>query len=105
MEAYSPGDHYQQKKIPPLGPHFIKFSENLVNLAAQSLHLEVVLLSKLWSERGDFDFIENDPQGYKLLCCGGFALDFFSFIQIDVGHAVAWQTKLDSRSYYVSAMG
>ena len=45
-------------------------------------------------------FIENDLQGYKLSCCGGFALDFFSFIQIDVGHAVAWQTKLDSRSYY-----
>jgi hypothetical protein len=33
-------------------------------------------------------FVDNDPQGYKLSCCGGFALDFFSFIQIAFGHAV-----------------
>ena len=46
-------------KIPPFGPHFIKFSKTVsyeVNLAAQSSHSEVLLLNKFWSERGDFNF-------------------------------------------------
>ena len=37
-------------KIPPFGPHFIKFSKTVsyeVNLASQSSHLEVLLESKL----------------------------------------------------------
>jgi hypothetical protein len=42
---------------PPLGPHYIKFSKTAsyeVNLTSQHSHLEVLLLSKFWSEMGDF---------------------------------------------------
>jgi hypothetical protein len=52
-----------------------------VNLASQSSNFEVLLQSKFWSQRGD-------PHGYKLSCCGSFGRVFFSFIQIDFGHAV-----------------
>ena len=38
--------------------HFIKISKTVfyeVNLVSQCSHLEVLLLSKFWSERGDFN--------------------------------------------------
>ena len=41
----------------PLGPQYIKFSKTAsyeVNLTSQHSHLEVLLLSKFWSEMGDF---------------------------------------------------
>ena len=41
-----------------VGPHFIKFSKIVsyeVNLAAQSSHLEVLLLSKVWPKMWDFN--------------------------------------------------
>ena len=38
--------------------------------------------------KGILFFVDNDPQGYKLLCCGSFGLDFYSFIQITFGSAV-----------------
>ena len=42
-----------------IGPHFIKFSKTffyqVVNLVSQCSHLEVLLLSKFGSERGDFN--------------------------------------------------
>ena len=31
-------------------------------------------------------FVDNDPLGYKLPCCGGFCLVFF--VQIAFGHTV-----------------
>ena len=37
-------------------------------------------------KEGIFILIDNDPQVYKLSCCGSFGL-FFSFIQIAFGHA------------------
>ena len=44
-------------EIPPFRPHFVKFPKPVsyeVNLTSQHSHLEVLLLSKFWSERGDF---------------------------------------------------
>jgi hypothetical protein len=46
-------------KIPRFGPHFINFSKSVsceVNLALQRSHLEVLLLSKVWLDMGDFNF-------------------------------------------------
>jgi hypothetical protein len=40
-------------------------------------------------KKGILFFVDNDPQGYKLSCCGSFGLDFFSFVKISFGHAVA----------------
>ena len=43
--------------ISQFGQHFTKFSKTVsyeVNIAAQSSHLEVLLLSKFWSEMGKF---------------------------------------------------
>ena len=48
-------DHFLQESKSP----FIKFSKTVsyeVNLAAQSSHSEVLLLSRVWSETSDFDF-------------------------------------------------
>ena len=44
-------------RIPLFRPHFIKFSKTFfyeVNLTSQRSHLEVLLIIKFWSERGDF---------------------------------------------------
>ena len=46
-------------------------------------------LSKFWSERDDFNIVDNHTRGYKLSCCCIFGLGFFSFIQIAFGHALA----------------
>lgn len=35
-------------------------------------------------------FNNDDLQCYKLSCCRSFALGFFSFFQIVLGHAVSW---------------
>jgi hypothetical protein len=40
--------------------------------------------------------MDNDPQGYKLSCCGSFGLDFFSFIQIVFGHPVVKPVNLSA---------
>ena len=45
-------------EIPSFRPHFIKFSKTVfyeVNLVSQCSQLEVLLLSKFGSERGDFN--------------------------------------------------
>ena len=39
-------------------------------------------------KEGIFILIDNDPQVYKLSCCGSFSLVFFSFIQIALSHTV-----------------
>ena len=53
-------------RIPPLGPHFIKFSKSVsyeVNLAAQSSHSEVILLSKFCPKGGILIIVDNGPLG------------------------------------------
>jgi hypothetical protein len=45
-------------KIPSFRPYLIKFSTTVsfeANLTPQHSHLEALLLSKFWSERGDFN--------------------------------------------------
>ena len=44
-------------EILPFTPHFMKFSKTFfeVKLVSQCSHLEVLLLSKFGSERGDFN--------------------------------------------------
>ena len=49
---------------------FSKKGSNEVNLTSQCSHLEVLLVSRFWSERGDFNFVDNDPKDYELSCCG-----------------------------------
>ena len=49
----------QQKSNPSFEPHFINVLKTVsyeVNLASQHSHLEVFLLSKVWSEKEDFNF-------------------------------------------------
>jgi hypothetical protein len=48
-----------KKGNPPFRSHFINFLKTVsyeVNVALQSSHLVVFLLSKFWSKRGDFKF-------------------------------------------------
>ena len=68
-----------KNKVPSFGLHWIKVFYDL-NLASQRSNLEILLLSKFWSKRGDFNF--HDSQDYKFSCCGSFGLDFFCFIQM-----------------------
>ena len=63
-----------KNKVPSFGLHWIKVFYDL-NLASQRSNLEILLLSKFWSKRGDFNF--HDSQDYKFSCCGSFGLDFF----------------------------
>ena len=59
MKAYNLGDNYQQKSDLTFEPHFIIYLKTVfyeVNLASHHSHLEVLLLSKFWSEREDFNF-------------------------------------------------
>ena len=51
-------------KIPPFGPHFIKFSKTVsyeVNLASQSTQSEAPLKSKFLSKREILIFVINGP--------------------------------------------
>ena len=59
QSTYLRGPEYASIEIPPFRPHFIKFSKTVfyeVNLTSQQSHLEVLLLSKFWSERGNFNW-------------------------------------------------
>ena len=85
------GININKNKNPPFGPHFKFFSKTVsyqVNLTLQHSHLEVLLLSRFWSERRIHFFFDTEPQGYKFSCCDGCGLGIFSFIQIAFGHAV-----------------
>jgi hypothetical protein len=56
--TYLRGSESASVKIPPFRPHLIKFSKSVfyeVNLVSQCSHLEVLLLSKFVSERGNFN--------------------------------------------------
>ena len=58
QSIYLRGPESASFKIPPFRPHFIKFPKSVfyeVNLVSQCSHLEVLLLSKFGSERGDFN--------------------------------------------------
>ena len=57
QSTYLGGPESASIEIPPFRPHFIKFSKTVfyeVNLTSQRSHLEVLLISKFGSERGDF---------------------------------------------------
>ena len=56
--TYLGGPESASIEIPPFRPHFIKFSKSVfyqVNLVSQCSYLELHLLSKFGSERGDFN--------------------------------------------------
>ena len=56
--TYLGGPEYASIEILPFRPHYLKLSETVsfqVNLTSQYSHLEVLLLNKFWSERGDFN--------------------------------------------------
>ena len=79
---------------PPFRPHFIKLSKTVfyeVNLTSQHSHLEVLLQSKFWSERGDTD---SWPLMYVLWCCGSICHQLFNSIQIGCGHTVIPPTQV-----------
>ena len=59
QSTYLKGPESASIEIPPFRPHFIKFSKTVsyeVNLTSQHSHLEVLLIRKFWSERGDFNW-------------------------------------------------
>ena len=75
-------------EIPPFRPHFRKLPKTVsyeVNLAAQSSHSEVLLLSP---KGGIIIFVYKLPLGCYLSCCGGCLHGFLTFIQIAHDHAV-----------------
>ena len=58
QSTYLGGPELALIKIPPFRPHFIRFSKTIfyeVNLVSQCSYLELLLLSKFGSERGDFN--------------------------------------------------
>ena len=59
QSTYLGGPESASIEIPPFRHHFIKLSKTVfyeANLVSQCLHLEVLLLSKFGSERGDFNW-------------------------------------------------
>ena len=61
-----------------------------INLVSQCSYLEVLLLSKFDSERGDFNWSDSGPLGYVRWCCGGICHQPDTFILIGSGHTVAF---------------
>ena len=58
QSTYPRGPESASIEIPSFRPHLINFSKTVfyeVNLVSQCSHLEVHLLSKFGSERGDFN--------------------------------------------------
>ena len=54
--------NYSSIKIPSFGLHFKKVSKTVsydLNLASQRSNLEILLLCKFWSKRGDFNFHDS----------------------------------------------
>ena len=59
QSTYPRGPESASIEILPFRPHFINFSKTVsyeVNLASQCSHLKVLLWSKFWSERGNFNW-------------------------------------------------
>ena len=58
QSTYLGGPESASIEIPSFRPHFTKFKKTVyyeVNLVSQCSHLELLLLSKFGSERGDFN--------------------------------------------------
>ena len=83
--------------IPTFGSRFTNFSKSVsyeVNITSQHSHLEVLLLSKFWSERGISIDTDSGPLRYVLWCCGSICHQLFTFIQIGCDHIVIQQPSL-----------
>ena len=64
QSTYLGGPESASIEIPPFRPHFINFSKTVfyeVNLVSQCSYLEVLLLSKFGSDRGDFNWCRFWP--------------------------------------------
>ena len=61
QSTYLRGPESASIEIPPNRPHIINFSKTVsfeVNLTLQHSHLEVLLLTKFWSEMGGFQLMQ-----------------------------------------------
>ena len=68
-----------------------KFFENCfheVNLTSQQSHLEIYLLSKCWSESGDFNYADSGRLSFVLWCCGSICHQVFTLFRLAV--AILW---------------
>ena len=97
QSTYPRGPESASIEILPFRPHFINFSKTVsyeVNIASQCSHLEVLLWSKFWSERGISIGRDSGPLRYVLWCCCSICHQLSTFIKIDSGHTVGPPKKL-----------
>ena len=91
QSTYLRGPEPASIDIPSFRLHFIKFSKTVfyeVNLTSQQSHLEIYLLSKCWSESGDFNYADSGRLSFVLWCCGSICHQVFTLFRLAV--AILW---------------